>query len=124
MRLAFSQVIVDVLQVRCGGWRPADTHQELSICSMRASISCSSMNSPAVGLRDALLHGGAETGILLKKAQGSFTSRSASRTGMVGDLGKLHFLLGSEMDFHTPFSGRESSRLSQRACLCAFRRRR
>ncbi len=66
----------------------------------------------------------AETGILLKKAQGSFTSRSASRTGMVGDLGKLRFLLGSEMDFHTPFNGRESSRLSQRACLCAFRRRR
>src|SRR6202022_5205839 len=79
---------------------------------------------PGGGLRDALLHGGAGTGILLKKAQGSFPSRSASRTGMVGDLGKLRFLLGSEMEFHTPFNGRESSRLSQRACLCAFRRRR
>ncbi len=92
---------MDALQVRCGGWRPADTHQELSICSMRASISCSSMNSPRSACAMPFCTA-AETGILLKKAQGSFTSRSASRTGMVGDLGKLRFLLGSEMDFHTP----------------------
>src|SRR5260370_39081900 len=88
---------------------------------MRASISCSSMNSPRSACAMPFCTA-AETGILLRKAQGSFTSRSASRTGMVGDLGKLRYLLGSEMDFHTPFNGRESSRSSQRAILKSNKR--
>jgi hypothetical protein len=45
------------------------------------------MNS-LVGLRDALLHGGAETGVLLKKAQGGILHQPFGiRTGMLGDLG-------------------------------------
>ena len=33
MGLVFSQIIVDVFQIRCGGRRPADTRQELSLQS-------------------------------------------------------------------------------------------
>src|ERR1700722_6251857 len=46
MRFVFFEVVEDVLQVRCGFGRPANTHQGLSIRSMRASISSSSINSP------------------------------------------------------------------------------
>ena len=45
MRLVFSQVIVDALQIRCSGRGPANPHQEFSIRSMRASISPSSIKS-------------------------------------------------------------------------------
>jgi hypothetical protein len=42
-----SEVIAYALQVRCGGGRPADPHvQERNICSKRAIIYSSSMNSP------------------------------------------------------------------------------
>ena len=79
MRLVFSQVIVDVLQVRCGGWRPADTHQELSIRSIRASISSSSINSPrsawAMPSRTAARK---RASCSSRRKTASFTSRSVS----------------------------------------------
>src|ERR1039458_2536288 len=46
MRLVFPKIDMDLLQVFCGGERPADAHQDWSIRSMRASISCSSTKSP------------------------------------------------------------------------------
>jgi hypothetical protein len=88
MRLVFFQIIIDTLQV-CGGyWRPPDTHQELSIRSMRASISSSSMNSSRSACAMPFSHGGAKTSVLFKQAQGGILHQPLGiRTGMTGDLG-------------------------------------
>jgi len=54
-----------------------------------------------VSLLDATADGSAKLRILFDQAQGGILHQMLGiRTGMIGDLRKLSFLLRSEMDFH------------------------
>jgi len=56
-----------------------------------------------VRLLDATVDSGAELRILFNQAQSGILNQMLGiSTGMVGYLGKLGFLLRSEMDFHAP----------------------
>lgn len=55
----------------------------------------------AIRLRDTFTHRRAEPGGSLEKAEGGVLHQLLGiRTGMIGDLGELGFLLGRETDFH------------------------
>ena len=80
--MVFAKVIVYMLQVRCGGGSPADTHfQDRNICSRRASISSSTV-------------------VLSKQTRGDvFHQTFRVSPCLSGDLCKLRFLLRCEMYF-------------------------
>jgi hypothetical protein len=55
----------------------------------------------AIGLRDAIMHCGAEPGVFFQQAQGSVDHQMRSvHSRLAGDLRELRCLLGSEMYFH------------------------
>jgi len=87
MRLVFSQVIVDALQIRCSGRGPANPHQEFSIRSMRASISPSSIKS-FLSAWAIPSNGTAKPGVLFEQTQGGFPNqRLGIGTGVACNLG-------------------------------------
>ena len=94
-------------QVRCGCGRPADTHLRAEHL-LQASVHFFFLNELAtVGLRDALTHGGAEVGFLLKQAQRRVLYQVFGVCPRLSrDLGKLRFLLGCEVSM--PFKLREN----------------
>jgi len=57
----------------------------------------------ALGGGDTRLHASTKTGVVLQQPQGGILHQ-LFRVGaiVIGNLGKLRFLLGGEMDFHTP----------------------
>ena len=70
-RMVFLEVVVDVLQVRCGGWRPANSHRLRAQHLLQAGVHFFFFDElAAVGLGDAFADGGAKAGILFEKTQG------------------------------------------------------
>jgi hypothetical protein len=111
--MVICEVIVDVLKVFCGGWGPADAHSSGAQHLLQAGVHFLLFNElAAVGLCDALAHGGAKASIFLKQAQGGFLHKSLGVGAfLVGDLRQLSFLFGGEMEFH-----RLKAKSRERAC--------
>jgi hypothetical protein len=98
--IAVFEVIADVLKI-CGGGRPTDAHLRAEHL-LQACVHFFFFNElTPVGLRNAYPDGGTEAGIFLKQAQSGFLHQSLGVGACLGgDLQKLRFLFGGEMDFH------------------------
>jgi len=101
-RMMFFEVVVDVVQIRCGGGRPADSHCLGTQHLLQSSVHFVFFDELAsVGLGDAFTNSGAKARVLLEQAQSGFFHQTLGvGPGGGRDLRKLRFLLGSEMDFH------------------------
>jgi len=118
MGMVVFEVIVNVLQVRCGGGRPADTHFLRAQHLLYAGIHFLFFYKLApIGLCDTFPHQGTKPGIAFEQAQGCLLHQSLGVGACVGGkLRELRFLLGREMYFHA-LQSKGKSRFRQ-ARLC------
>ena len=99
--MALLKVVIDTLKVGCRGGRPADTHLGAEHL-LQAGVHFFFLDELApVGLRNALADSGTKAVVFLKQAQrGIFHQPLGVGACFGGNVRKLCFLLGSEMNFH------------------------
>jgi hypothetical protein len=101
MGMMLFQVIVDLLQIRCGGWRPADTHLGAKhLFETRVHFFFFDKLAP-ISLSDAFAHGGAKPVFFFEQAQGGILHQMRGIGPCLGgNLRKLRRLLRGEINFH------------------------